>query len=41
MKDMGWSWADLMAAPADLLDELAVRLAAEAEMTMKRRDLGR
>jgi hypothetical protein len=29
MREFGWSWNDLCAAPADLVDELAHRLTAE------------
>ena len=29
MREFGWSWQDLCAAPADLVDELAHRLTAE------------
>jgi hypothetical protein len=39
MRAMGWSWTELQAAPCDLVDELRVRLAAEAHWTEQRRRL--
>lgn len=38
MREMGWSWRELLEAPADLAEEVAVRLSAQAEMTMKKRE---
>ena len=37
MREFGWSWQDLCAAPADLVDELAHRLTAEHHWTAERR----
>lgn len=39
MKEMTWSWADLQAAPLDLVEELTVRLAEREKWTAKRRQL--
>lgn len=39
MERMGWSWPDLCAAPADLVDELATRIEAELHWTAERRKL--
>lgn len=39
MREMGWSWADLQATPAALVDELILRLNAEHLYTEKRRKL--
>jgi hypothetical protein len=36
MRHMGWSWADLCAAPADLVEEIATRLAAETHWATER-----
>lgn len=36
MERMGWSWPDLCAAPADLVDEIAVRIDAERHWTAER-----
>jgi hypothetical protein len=41
MQEMGWSWSDLLDAPADLVDEILTRLAAQSEMTLKRRQMSR
>lgn len=37
MREFGWSWQDLCAAPADLVDELSHRLAAENHWQGERR----
>ena len=37
MREFGWSWQDLCAAPADLVDELSIRVAAENHWTAQRR----
>lgn len=37
MREFGWSWQDLCAAPADLVDELAHRLTAENHWQAERR----
>jgi len=39
MRMMGWSWAELQDTPADVVDELRTRLAAEAHWTAQRRRL--
>ena len=31
MREMHWSWTDLCAAPADLVQEALIRIAAEAD----------
>lgn len=36
MREMGWSWQDLMDAPAPLVDELAWRLQAKNHWTAVR-----
>jgi hypothetical protein len=36
MEKMGWSWADLCGAPADLVDEIATRIQAERHWTAER-----
>jgi hypothetical protein len=41
MKEMTWSWSDLQAAPLDLVEELAVRLAEREKWTAKRQQLDR
>lgn len=37
MREMGWSWRDLCAAPYDLVQELMIRLSAEHEWQEARR----
>lgn len=41
MREMGWSWSDLMTTPAAVVDELVLRLSAENTYTEKRRKLDR
>jgi hypothetical protein len=36
MREYGWSWTDLLGAPADLVEEIAVRLESEREFTNER-----
>lgn len=36
MREMGWSWAELLEAPADLVVEVLLRRGAEAEAQRKR-----
>jgi hypothetical protein len=37
MREYHWSWTDIVTAPADLIDEIATRLAAEYHwQTVKR-----
>jgi hypothetical protein len=36
MREYGWSWTDLMDAPADLVEEIAIRLESEREFTNER-----
>lgn len=36
MREMGWSWQDLCEAPPDLVEEIAVRTAAQAHWQGKR-----
>jgi hypothetical protein len=36
MREYGWSWTDLLDAPADLVEEIAVRLESEREFTNER-----
>lgn len=36
MERMGWSWADLCDAPADLVDEIVMRIMAERHWTAER-----
>jgi hypothetical protein len=38
MREMGWSWADLRAAPFDLVQELTIRLSAENHWQEQRRE---
>lgn len=37
MREFGWTWDDIMQSPADLIEEVAVRLEAEREFTDERR----
>jgi hypothetical protein len=39
MREMGWSWRDLMDAPFDFVQEVAIRLAAEGHWTSEKRKL--
>jgi hypothetical protein len=41
MKEMGWSWQDYQDAPFDLVEEIEIRMAAEAEWTQKKTDFDR
>lgn len=36
MREYGWSWQDLLNAPADLVEEVAARLAAENHWTQEK-----
>jgi len=36
MREMGWSWPDLCAAPFDLVQEIIIRLGAENEALDKK-----
>mgnify|MGYP000854842868 FL=1 len=36
MREYGWSWRDLCETPADLIEEIAARLAAEQHWTAER-----
>ena len=36
MREYGWSWPDLCAAPADLVEEIAMRLTAEQHWQAER-----
>lgn len=36
MREYGWSWPDLCAAPADLVEEVAMRLTAEQHWQAER-----
>lgn len=36
MREYGWSWRDLCEAPADLVEEIAMRLTAEQHWTAER-----
>jgi len=36
MRALGWSWIDLQSAPADLVEELAIRLSAESHWQSER-----
>lgn len=36
MREYGWSWPDLCAAPADLVEEIAMRLTAEQHWMAER-----
>ena len=36
MREYGWSWADLREAPADLVEEAAIRLEAERHWTTEK-----
>ena len=42
MAEMGWSWAEYLAAPCDLVDEIEARLAgrAQAEKEQQRKSEG-
>lgn len=39
MEKFGWSWADLCAAPADLVEEIATRTLAERHWTAEKAQL--
>lgn len=39
MREMGWSWQQLQAAPFDLVQELVIRLSAEGEAHDQKRAL--
>lgn len=39
MKYMGWSWQDLRSAPADLVQELVLRMSQESKWTAEREKL--
>ncbi len=39
MQRMHWGWAQLLEAPADLVEEIAFRMAQENKWTAKRRKL--
>jgi len=36
MREYGWSWRELCEAPADLVEEIAIRLEAEQTWTAER-----
>lgn len=37
MREFGWSWSDIMATPADLVEEVCTRLQAELEFADEKR----
>ena len=39
MEKMGWSWNEVLSAPSDLVTEIVLRIAAEAEFEEKRRKM--
>ena len=39
MRHMQWSWRELLDAPADLVEEIAFRMAQEHKWTAERRKL--
>lgn len=39
MRYMGWSWQDLMAAPADMIEEVAFRMYQEDKWQTEQRKL--
>lgn len=39
MREMGWSWRDLQDSPADLVEELQIRMNAESRWLEQRRKL--
>ena len=39
MKEMHWSWADLISAPADLVEEVAYRMTQESRWQAEKRKL--
>lgn len=41
MRWMGWGWRELLEAPADLVEEIAFRMAQEHRWTNERRELDR
>ncbi len=41
MREMHWSWSDLMNTPADLVDEVIERIRAQAVTTAKKADFDR
>lgn len=41
MREMHWSWADLMSAPADLVDEIVERSKARSATTTKKAEFDR
>ncbi len=41
MRDMHWSWGDLMAAPADLVEEVIERTRAQAHWSAQKADFDR
>ena len=38
MKEMGWSWRDLLEAPSDLIEEIEWKRQATQHWTLKRQD---
>ncbi len=41
MRDMHWSWSDLMGAPADLVEEVIERIRAQAHWSAEKAELDR
>ena len=39
MREYGWSWRDLCDTPADLVEEIAMRLSAEQHWAAERRNM--
>lgn len=39
MREMGWSWHDLCTAPADLVEEIEVRLASRGHWNREKKRL--
>lgn len=39
MRHMQWSWRELLEAPADLVEEIAFRMAQESKWTAERKKL--
>jgi len=39
MRAMGWSWAEMMNTPKNVIDELSIRISAENKWTSKRHEM--
>jgi len=41
MREMHWSWQDVMSAPADLVEEITERIAAQAHWAHEKSEFDR